>query len=905
MINSHSRALRAMLLIVTLHSVGCLGYGLRHKRPDAPARNLQLRFPMTEIGVRNNATVLLLPQPGADLVSLRLRYQVGAIDDPAGQEGMAHLAEHLMFEMRVGVSTVGNQLKRATVYTNAVTTLDTTDYIAKFEPDKLREVLHLEALRLALRCNTLADEDFARERAVVVAEMKQHELVAGDLYQSLVDAMFPADHAYRRRIGGTGATLAAITKDQACQFINQHYVPNNAVLAISGPVTNDTVVAALAEFSRLPPRNVVPQVETARIVGASRNLTLHTNVEQPGVVVVWPLPQELAARTQTLAVGRLVVQRINAALSDLQGSAFATEIGGAQNDYYVVWIDGHGATVGKIVELARNAVKNVKGFYGDYGFEHASAREVTQKLQIYDDIDRRIQFALDFHGRGLAAPLALEQQLAALNSLNKTKAEEISTTRFNWDEAQIIALQPATDAKRKVAQADFATLADIHAQPPVELGEAQLANLPLALPARTDRLGVIKERGMQNGLTIYTVRNADAPLIDISLVFNTGAATEPAGQRGIAQLAVDSLSMRSSDINNVLMFYRAGGSRYAEATDDRIVFHITGTSAYLDILLRSMERWVLSGTYLRNELRDLLANWKLAANAKQKALDAAVRARIGALYGAQHPYAQNQLSYYDLKALTAENAVAFAMRTFVPSNATLIITGNFDERQLDDWISYVFYEWHNGNNAAPVVLPVRQARGAAFATANEADQIRAVIAYPADHAATPLAVRQIVGAMINEASAAVRNELAASYGVHGDYEKVAAGGSYFTTGLIDAARAGEALQLLRSRIATLGDGSDLAKRTFAVARRQAALAALSDPTSSIELSSVLIEATRPGSSLRQASELPAAIARLTYNDIVPYLATELPADKEVISLTGPKAAVTAAFEALKITPTWQ
>ncbi|HPH69871.1 MAG TPA: insulinase family protein, partial [Kofleriaceae bacterium] len=519
--------------------------------------------------------------------------------------------------------------------------------------------------------------------------------------------------------------------------------------------------------------------------------------------------------------------------------------------------------------------------------------------------DRRIQLALDFHDRGLAAPIALEQQLAALNSLNKTQAEEISTTRFNWDKAQIIALQPATDAKRKVAQADFATLANIHAQPLVEPGEAQLANLPLALPARTDRLGVIKERGMQNGLTIYTVRNADAPLIDISLVFNAGAANEPAGQRGIAQLAVDGLSMRSSDINNVLMFYRAGGSRDAEATGDRIVFHISGTSAYLDILLRSMERWVLSGTYRRNELRDLLANWKTAINAKQKALDAAVRARMGALYGAQHPYAQNQLSYYDLQALTADNAAAFAMRTFVPNNATLIITGNFDEGQLDDWISYVFYEWRNGNNVPPVELPARQARGAAFATANDADQIRTVIAYPAVQMATPLAVRQLIGAMLNEAGAAVRNELAASYGVNGGYVKDAAGGSYLMTGLIDAARAGEALQLLRGRIAALGDGSDLAKRTFAVARRHAALAALSDPTSSSELSSVLIDATRPGSSLRQASELPAAIARLTYQDIVPYLATELPADKEVLSLTGPKVAVTAAFEAIKITPTWQ
>ncbi|HQF30681.1 MAG TPA: hypothetical protein PLJ34_04460, partial [Hyphomicrobiales bacterium] len=52
--------------------------------------------------------------------------------------------------------------------------------------------------------------------------------------------------------------------------------------------------------------------------------------------------------------------------------------------------------------------------------------------------------------------------------------------------------------------------------------------------------------------------------------------------------------------------------------------------------------------------------------------------------------------------------------------------------------------------------------------------------------------------------------------------------------------------LARFNQSTLGFGSDLAKRTFAVARRHAALAALSDPTSSSELSEVLIDATGPG-----------------------------------------------------------
>jgi predicted Zn-dependent peptidase len=180
------------------------------------------------------------------------------------------------------------------------------------------------------------------------------------------------------------------------------------------------------------------------------------------------------------------------------------------------------------------------------------------------------------------------------------------------------------------------------------------------------------------------------------------------------------------------------------------------------------------------------------------------------------------------------------------------------------------------------------------------------LAYPSTSTtATSRAARLLIGAMLDEASGAVRNELAASYGVSGKYSYDAAGGTYIVRGLVDAARVGEALTLLRTRIAALGDGSDLAKRTFAVARRKAALAASGDPTSSADLASVLVGATEMGLSPQQAGELPAEIAKLTYPDIVPYLAAELVPSQEVISLAGPKAAVTAAFVALKITPIWR
>jgi predicted Zn-dependent peptidase len=48
----------------------------------------------------NGLRFVLMPDPTTQLVEVDVRYDVGAAEDPPGQAGMAHLAEHLMFQQR-------------------------------------------------------------------------------------------------------------------------------------------------------------------------------------------------------------------------------------------------------------------------------------------------------------------------------------------------------------------------------------------------------------------------------------------------------------------------------------------------------------------------------------------------------------------------------------------------------------------------------------------------------------------------------------------------------------------------------------------------------------------------------------------------------------------------------------
>src|SRR5215813_8665580 len=79
----------------------------------------------------NQLTVAMMPDPRVNLVSVEVRYLVGAAEDPPGKTGLAHLAEHVMFARRAkpGGPEIADQLAVAALSYNASTNWDSTHYI--------------------------------------------------------------------------------------------------------------------------------------------------------------------------------------------------------------------------------------------------------------------------------------------------------------------------------------------------------------------------------------------------------------------------------------------------------------------------------------------------------------------------------------------------------------------------------------------------------------------------------------------------------------------------------------------------------------------------------------------------------------------------------------------------------
>ena len=125
-----------------------------------------------EFTLQNGMQVVVIPDHRAPVVTHMVWYKVGAADETAGQSGIAHFLEHLMFkgttahpgeEFRQRVAAIGGD-------ENAFTSSDYTAYFQRVAKENLAEMMAFESDRMSNLA--LTDETVATERDVVLNERR-------------------------------------------------------------------------------------------------------------------------------------------------------------------------------------------------------------------------------------------------------------------------------------------------------------------------------------------------------------------------------------------------------------------------------------------------------------------------------------------------------------------------------------------------------------------------------------------------------------------------------------------------------------------------------------------------------------------------------------------------------------
>ncbi len=273
------------------------------------SQDLQQQFEdqVTTFTLDNGLTFVVIERPEAPVVSFHTYADVGSVDEPSGQTGIAHMFEHMAFKgtTRIGTQNIEQEVaaidameatyqellraqappqadstriaslqsefetaqQEAESYIdagafdgllerqgasglNAFTSADATGYLYSLPANKIELFFATESERFLYP----VFREFYTERDVVMEERRQRteSNPTGRLLEEFIAAAFKA-HPYGNPVIGHMSDLETLSITEAETFFEEYYQANNLTIAMAGDVDPDEA-RDLAEqyFSRLP-----------------------------------------------------------------------------------------------------------------------------------------------------------------------------------------------------------------------------------------------------------------------------------------------------------------------------------------------------------------------------------------------------------------------------------------------------------------------------------------------------------------------------------------------------------------------------------------------------------------------------------------------------------------------------
>ena len=186
-----------------------------------------------EFVLSNGLRVVAEYIPHFPSVSVGLWIGAGSMYETKEECGLSHFVEHMLFkstenrttkEIAVEMDALGGQV-------NAFTSKECTCYYAKVIAEHLPRAMNL--LSDLLLHAKMDEEEFEKERGVILEEIAMCEDTPEDLVYDLLAEAYFGDHPLARPILGTHEQIASVSRQALMAFRQKHYRPDNTVLAIA------------------------------------------------------------------------------------------------------------------------------------------------------------------------------------------------------------------------------------------------------------------------------------------------------------------------------------------------------------------------------------------------------------------------------------------------------------------------------------------------------------------------------------------------------------------------------------------------------------------------------------------------------------------------------------------------
>ncbi|MGH2354732.1 MAG: M16 family metallopeptidase [Chloroflexota bacterium] len=210
----------------------------------------------------NGLRVLVAPMQHTRSVTVALFFGMGSRYEAAHEQGIAHLAEHMLFKGSQRYPTaqlISETIEGVGGILNAATDKELTVYYAKVA--SRHADLAFDLLADMVQAPRFEAAELEKEKRVVLEELGLAQDAPGEWIHQLLSELLWPEQPLGWEIAGTPPTVNAQTRDSLLAYVRRGYGPANTVLMVAGDADPGRVAAqATARFAATgaPPPSWLP-----------------------------------------------------------------------------------------------------------------------------------------------------------------------------------------------------------------------------------------------------------------------------------------------------------------------------------------------------------------------------------------------------------------------------------------------------------------------------------------------------------------------------------------------------------------------------------------------------------------------------------------------------------------------
>ena len=248
---------------------------------------------ITEYRLDNGLQVLLFPDNSKPTVTVNVTYMVGSRHEGAGETGMAHLLEHMLFKGTQKHKEIMGELSAHGNDFNGSTSWDRTNYFETVPASDadLRWALEMESDRMVN--SRVAKSDLDSEMTVVRNEFERGENSPDQVLEERVLSTAYLWHAYGRSPIGTLSDIEKVPIERLQAFYRNYYQPDDAMLLVAGKFDPAKTLGWINELFGIipkPTRKLQPTYTEEPTQDGEREVVLRRVGDHQSVMMAFHVP---------------------------------------------------------------------------------------------------------------------------------------------------------------------------------------------------------------------------------------------------------------------------------------------------------------------------------------------------------------------------------------------------------------------------------------------------------------------------------------------------------------------------------------------------------------------------------------------------------------------------------------